>query len=111
MVWAAFSMHDDFMDGDFIFVRDIASIHKSKKTMEWFSNKNIVVLDWPSRSLDMNPIENLWGILARRAYSRGRKFSSIQELDLSTQMLETLVNSMQNRLIELIRKYGHKTKY
>mgnify|MGYP003552013436 CR=1 FL=1 len=107
------------MDGDFIFVQDNASIHKSKKTMEWFSNKNIIVLDWPSRSLDMNPIKNLWGILARRVYSRGRKFSSIQELEvevrncwrnLSTQILETLANSMQTRLIELIRKNGHETK-
>ena len=73
---------DDFMDDDFIFVQDNISIHKSKKTMEWFSNKNIVVLNWSSRSPDINLIENLWGILARRVYSRGRKFSSIQELEV-----------------------------
>ncbi|KAK1167666.1 interleukin-1 receptor type 1-like isoform X1 [Acipenser oxyrinchus oxyrinchus] len=33
--------------------------HTAKATLEWFKNKNLNVLEWPSQSPDLNPIENL----------------------------------------------------
>lgn len=50
-----------------IFQQDNAPISGSTKT--WFQQKNISVMQWPARSLDLNPIENVWGIMARQVYA------------------------------------------
>jgi transposase len=42
-----------------MFMQDNAKIHKAKKTIEWFENNGIVLLDWPPYLPDLNPIENL----------------------------------------------------
>lgn len=44
---------------NWIFQQDNASIHASKETTAWFSNKNVNIMKWPAQSSDLNPIENL----------------------------------------------------
>ncbi len=53
-------------DADFIFKQDLAPVHTAKGTKSWFNDHAVTVLDWPANSADLNPIENLWGIVKRK---------------------------------------------
>ena len=43
-----------------IFQQDWASAHTAKSIKEWFNEKGITTIPWPSRSSDLNPIKNIW---------------------------------------------------
>lgn len=97
------------------FQQDNASIHSSKSTKKWFRDNNVKVMDWPARSPDLNPIENLWGLLARTVYEGGRQFDSKMQLQqaimdawysLDPTLLQNLIYSMPNRIYDVIRKNG-----
>ncbi|KAF2348384.1 Transposase Tc1-like, partial [Trinorchestia longiramus] len=45
--------------------------HTANETKEWLKMKKINILEWPSQSPDMNPIENLWRELKLKIQKRG----------------------------------------
>lgn len=53
----------------------------SAMTQSWLRSHSITTLPWPAKSPDMNTKEKLWAILARMFYSRGRKFSTVDDLE------------------------------
>lgn len=106
--------------GAWTFQQDNASIHTAHVARNWFSSKNITVMPWPAKSPDLNPIENVWGILSRRVYKDGRQFSSVLELKqcilqewgaLTQNFASKLVQSMTKRCRQVLERGGKKTDY
>ena len=102
------------------FQQDNASIYVSKSSKNWFDAKGIKLIDWPARSPDLNPIENLWADLSRSVYRNGRQFNNVQHLKSALQdewqnmdqiKIQKLITSMSDRLIEVIQKNGSHTHY
>lgn len=103
-----------------IFQQDNAPIHTARSTITWLEERNIEILPWPALSPDLNPIENLWGILTRRVYKNGKQFNTLNELknailnewdQISLEEVRNLIMSMPNRIFSVILNSGAKTKY
>ncbi len=107
--------------GNFLFQQDNAPVHKSWLLMEWFNQHNIQLVPWPARLPDLNPMENLWGLLARLVYENGCwQFATINSLkaaivqcwaEIEVKMLVTLAQSMVQRSMDILQVQGAKTGY
>ncbi len=92
-------------DADFIFQQDLASAHSAKTTSTWFKDHGIPVLNWPANSPDLNPIENLWGIVKRKATIRATRAL------ITPEQCHRLIDSMPRRIAAVIQAKGAQTKY
>jgi len=104
----------------FIYMQDNASVHRSRETHRFFNAHSVNVLDWPACSPDLNPIENIWRILARAVYAKNKKFDNVKDLKteilkqwslLDKSLLINLINSMPKRLFEVAKAQGGAINY
>jgi transposase len=68
------------------FQQDNAPCHKAARTMAFFQENSIDVLEWPPYTPDCNPIENAWALLKKKVYRHG---SANTVDDLIAQTLHT----------------------
>ena len=61
-----------------IFQQDNAPIHVARSTMKRVESHNINV--FLPLSPDLNPIENIWRLMARDMYAGGKQFSNVYKL-------------------------------
>jgi transposase len=103
---------------NFMFVQDGATCHTSRVTMTWLKDSNWNVSSWPANSPDLNPIENVWGVM-KKAVER-RRPKNILDLEkilkeiwanLTLDYLKSLFNSMTDRINKCIDVNGDITGY
>jgi len=71
---------EEFHSEDFVFQQDNAPIHVARYTKMFLESKKIPLMQWPAISPDLNPIEDLWGILSAKVFGGGRQFETLKDL-------------------------------
>jgi len=104
--------------GELLFQDDNAPPHTADIVNEWFQKYNTQRIDWPSKSPDLNIIENIWGKIKYEI--RGQIFNTIDDLwdeinyqwsSISNELIRQLYRSLPTRMIAVIEAEGGVTHY
>ena len=98
-----------------VFQHNNDSKHTSKTTIALLKRLRVKVMDWPSMSPDLNPIEHLWRILKRKVevckVSKSLNVVMEEWKSIPVANCEALVNSMPRRVKAVLDNDGGHTKY
>lgn len=101
-----------------VFQHDNDPKHKAHYTKTLMRDQNIDMLDWASYSPDLNPIQNIWGLLKDNIIKKGIRSLAVAQEEvvqfwgtLSHDFLHNLIDSMPRRIESCIAVQGGLTKY
>jgi transposase len=106
---------------NWILLQDNCPVHVGKLTKAWMGQNGVVSLQLPPYSPDLNPMENIWGILSMKVYGANQQYDTLAELEEAIQkawlsevtptLVSTLVMSMKERCQQVIDSSGKAIKY
>ncbi|GBN91436.1 hypothetical protein AVEN_267786-1 [Araneus ventricosus] len=115
-------LHDEFAPVTPIFQDDNSTVHRAGRICDWFDEHShtLLHLDWPAKSPDLSPIENLWDMLKQQVKSRNQHPRNLMDLrdqilsawlKLDETYLQNLVDSLPNRIQAGIKSRGGITRH
>lgn len=114
------SVRTVYPEGHIYLVQDNCSVHRSRLVTEWLdTQKDITVIEWPSKSPDLNLIENLWGQMilnwdtseVRNKKNLEKEVMRSWELMRLSDMCSNMVNGMRCRLEQVLENQGYPLRY
>lgn len=105
---------------DFTFQHDNSPVHQARIINAFLDENNINVLPFPPKSPDLNPIENVWGLMLKIIHQHDFRPRNQEELQqkimqawdhIDNQLTQNLVFSMPRRLQSVLENNGSITKY
>ncbi len=94
------------------FQQDLAPAHTAKSIKSWLNDHGVGVLDCPANSPNLNPIENLWGIVKRKMRNKRPKNADAETwASIPPQQCHKRITSMPRRIEAVIKAKGAPTKY
>lgn len=102
------------------FQHDNARPHTANLTRNFLRNAGINVMEWPSRSPDLNPIEHVWDVLGRRLRQVRNPPQNLQELGamlvqiwrrIPQAVFRRIIQSMRRRCVAVVNAHGGHTRY
>ncbi len=109
---------DVMLEGDWRLQQDNDPKHTSRLAKEFLRNNVPEVMDWPSNSPDLNPIENLWAIVKGNVERRMPKnlndlerFMAEEWRNIPETVIINLAGSMRRRCELIIENNGERISY
>ena len=103
-----------------IFQQDNARSHTARLTTQYLQANNVDVMEWPSKFLDLSPIEQVWDLLDRRVRQRAVQPQTLRQLQhalvqewnyIPMNVIRQYIRSMRRRCRAEIQSAGRHTRY